>query len=148
MLMVVAGLVARTVINLEELELGFEPAGVLSMRIDLPETQYAGTEEVRPFFQDMTEQVEGLPAVDGVALVSNRPATESGPIVSFEIEGRPVLDEPDRVLAVLGELRPMSRVGPVPLAEVTKAFPDLLGDMELAVQKVTVNGKEYHRMQD
>ena len=62
MLMVVAGLVTRTVINLEELELGFEPAGVLSMRIDLPETQYAGTEEVRQFFQGMTEQVEGLPA--------------------------------------------------------------------------------------
>lgn len=28
-----------------------------------------------------------------------------------------------------------------------KAYPDLLGDMELAVQKVTVKGKEYHRMQ-
>ena len=28
-----------------------------------------------------------------------------------------------------------------------QAFPDLLGDMDLAIQRVTVNGKEYHRMQ-
>jgi len=28
-----------------------------------------------------------------------------------------------------------------------KAFPELLGDMVLAVQEVTVNGKQYHRMQ-
>ena len=32
-------------------------------------------------------------------------------------------------------------------ARLQAAFPDLLGDMPLAVQKVTVNGKEYHRMQ-
>ena len=39
MLMVVAGLIVRTVVSLQQLELGFEPAGVLSMRLDLPETK-------------------------------------------------------------------------------------------------------------
>ncbi len=32
-------------------------------------------------------------------------------------------------------------------ARLQKVFPDLLGDMQLAIQKVTVKGKEYHRMQ-
>ena len=32
-------------------------------------------------------------------------------------------------------------------ARLQTVFPDLLGDMQLAVQKVTVGGKEYHRMQ-
>lgn len=32
-------------------------------------------------------------------------------------------------------------------ARLQTLFPDLLGDMQLAVQKVTVGGKEYHRMQ-
>jgi cell division septation protein DedD len=32
-------------------------------------------------------------------------------------------------------------------ARLQKAFPELLGDMVLAIQEVTVNGKQYHRMQ-
>jgi RecB family exonuclease len=37
-----------------------------------------------------------------------------------------VLRRPDRVLAVLGELRPMARVGPVPLAEVQDVLAERL----------------------
>ncbi len=96
MLMVVAGLIVRTVVNLQQLELGFEPAGVLSMRLDLPETKYSKDVAIRRFFHDTLEQVGGLPAVSGMALVSNRPAIEEGPEAPFEIEGRPVSDELER----------------------------------------------------
>ena len=89
MLMVVAGLIARTVINLQQLELGFEPAGVLTMNIDLPESKYGTPEEVRRFFLDMTQRVRNLTGVEDVALVSSRPSAERSPVVSFEIEGRP-----------------------------------------------------------
>jgi putative ABC transport system permease protein len=99
MLMVVAGLVVRTVINLQQLELGFDPDGVLSMRLDLPETKYGENEEIQQFYHGMMEQVGGLSAVSGVALVSSRPATEEGPKISFEIEGRPVPDELERPTA-------------------------------------------------
>jgi putative ABC transport system permease protein len=97
--MVVAGLVVRTVVNLQQLELGFDPDGVLSMRLDLPETKYGEDEEIQQFYHGMMEQVGGLPAVSGVALVSSRPATEEGPKISFEIEGRPVPDELERPTA-------------------------------------------------
>ena len=41
-----------------------------------------------------------------------------------------VLRHPDRVLAVLGELRPMSGVGPVPLAEVRDVLSERLTELQ------------------
>ena len=41
-----------------------------------------------------------------------------------------VLTRPDRVLAVLGELRPMARVGPVPLAEVRDVLSRRLATLQ------------------
>ena len=41
-----------------------------------------------------------------------------------------VLNRPDRVLSVLGELRPMARVGPVPLAEVRDVLSSRLSTLQ------------------
>ena len=41
-----------------------------------------------------------------------------------------VLDRPDRVLAVLGELRPMARIGPVPLGEVRDVLSERLTELQ------------------
>ena len=41
-----------------------------------------------------------------------------------------VLRRPDRVLAVLGELRPMAEIGPVPLAEVQDVLADRLTQLQ------------------
>ena len=41
-----------------------------------------------------------------------------------------VLERPDRVLAVLGELRPMAAVGPVPLAEVQNVLAERLTQLQ------------------
>ena len=41
-----------------------------------------------------------------------------------------VLEKPDRVLAVLGELRPMARVGPVRLAEVRHVLNERLTELQ------------------
>ena len=41
-----------------------------------------------------------------------------------------VLEQPDRVLGVLGELRPMARVGPVPLLEVQDVLRERLAELQ------------------
>ena len=41
-----------------------------------------------------------------------------------------VLDRPERVLAVLGELRPMAQVGPVPLGEVQDVLSERLTELQ------------------
>ncbi len=99
MSMVVSGLLVRTVVKQVQLELGFDPAGVLSLQIDVPETKYDSDTKVRQFFQLATARLSGLPAVEAVALVSRRPATSPGPHRQFEIAGRPAAQESDRPTA-------------------------------------------------
>ena len=96
MLMVVAGLLARSVIATQRLELAFDPDNVLSMAIDIANTKYAGEEEQRQFFQQMMAAVEALPAVEGVALATGRPAIDGGRTRAFTIEGQPPVDDADR----------------------------------------------------
>jgi putative ABC transport system permease protein len=99
MLMVVAGLLVRSVINLEQRELGFEPAGVLTMRITLPETKYETDEQRRQFFRDVTGRLATLPAVQATALTTERPAVSSGPNQAFAIAGRSYADDLERPTA-------------------------------------------------
>ena len=96
MLMVVAGLLARSVIAMQRVELGFDPDNVLSMVIDIPDTKYAGEDEQRQFYRQMMAAVEGLPAVEGVALATGRPAINAGSNRAVTIEGQPPVDEADR----------------------------------------------------
>ena len=58
-----------------------------------------------------------LPVIDALAALPSR-ATWGEWLDQLEQLTPMVLKEPDRVQSVLGELRPMGRVGPVPLAEV------------------------------
>ena len=58
-----------------------------------------------------------LPVIDRLAALPDR-ATWGEWLEPLEGMAPMVLKQPDRVLSVLGELKPMSRVGPVPLAEV------------------------------
>jgi putative ABC transport system permease protein len=96
MLMVVAGLLVRSVIQLEQRELGFDATNILSVRIGLPESKYGDDDARRQFFEQLTERVEGLPGVASVALATVRPVAENAARRSFEIEGQPPVDEADR----------------------------------------------------
>jgi putative ABC transport system permease protein len=96
MLMVVAGLLARTVIAMQQLELGFDPDNVLSMAIDIPDAKYPGDHEQRQFFQQIMSAVEGLPAVASVALATGRPAIDGGATRAITVEGQPPVDDAGR----------------------------------------------------
>ncbi len=70
-----------------------------------------------------------LPIVDVLAALPAR-ATWGDWLDRLERLAPMVLKQPDRVLAVLGELRPMARVGPVPLAEVQHVLVDRLAGLQ------------------
>jgi putative ABC transport system permease protein len=95
-LMVVASLLARSVINMQQRELGFDPAGVLSMRVAIPESRYGDDDARWQFFQQVLERSQGLPGVEGVVLSRSRPFVDGAPTRSFEIAGQVVEEEMDR----------------------------------------------------
>ena len=89
-LMVVAGLLINDMIQNRTMDLGFEPRGVLTMRVDLAEGKYPEEQQWSAFFDEVMTQAEGLPAVEIAAWVSRRPFFEGGASRDFLIEGMSV----------------------------------------------------------
>jgi putative ABC transport system permease protein len=62
-LLVGAGLMLRTLWSLQHIDLGFNPSGVLTMRISLPEAGYRQPEQVVDFYSRLLARVRELPGV-------------------------------------------------------------------------------------
>jgi putative ABC transport system permease protein len=88
LLLLGAGLLMRSFLNMQRAELGFEPKGVLTMRLTLPQQKYPTDEAITSFFERLTERVRAVPDVSSAAMVSQFPplAFWSNQI---EIEGAP-----------------------------------------------------------
>jgi predicted permease len=71
MLLTGAGLLIRTFTALKDVNPGFRPQGVLSLRLAIPRNKYGGDEKVARFCQRILEQVRSLPGVDAAGM-SNR----------------------------------------------------------------------------
>jgi predicted permease len=76
-LLVGAGLMVRSVRELQRVDPGFQKEGVLTMRIRLPEQKYPEVERRRIFFEQLLERVEALPGVDSAATSLARPLDEA-----------------------------------------------------------------------
>jgi putative ABC transport system permease protein len=90
LLLVGAGLLFRSFQRLRNVELGFDPANVMTARISLPETRYVQPDQVREFYDELIERVSALPGVRSAAAVSNGPFGGPNSANVIMIEGRPV----------------------------------------------------------
>jgi len=86
LLLLGAGLLMRSFINLQRMDLGFNPENVLTMRLTLPQQKYPSGEAVTAFFEELTRRVQHVPGVTSAAMVSQFPPT--GPFsAQVEVEG-------------------------------------------------------------
>ena len=88
-LLVTAGLLLRSFVRLQHVDLGFDPANLLTARMSLPEARYAGATEIAAFYQDLATNLSQQPGVTAAAVASTVPLTGSGISISMTIEGRP-----------------------------------------------------------
>ena len=75
-----AGLLMRTFINIQRVDPGFEPRGVLTMRLTLPRDRYPG-EAGNVFFDALLERLTALPQVRAASASSQYP-----PMAAFDIQ--------------------------------------------------------------
>ena len=73
-LLVGAGLMIKSVMNLGDVELGFEPQGVMTGSIGLYEADYPDAESRDRFFTLLKERLEREPGVESAALGTHLPA--------------------------------------------------------------------------
>jgi predicted permease len=78
-LVVMAGLMIRSVRNLLAIDAGFNPDGVVTMQISTPQTFYGDSASVARFWDELQRRVASVPGVKSVGAVRNLPlATEMG----------------------------------------------------------------------
>jgi putative ABC transport system permease protein len=68
-----AGLLIRTFAALKDVNPGFRPQGVLSLRLAIPRNKYDGDEKVVAFCQRILEQVRALPGVEAAGMGNRLP---------------------------------------------------------------------------
>jgi putative ABC transport system permease protein len=68
-----AGLMARTLWSMRQIDLGFRPTGVLTARVALPTSRYAKAEQVDAYSDAMLTRLRQLPGVTAAGLLRSLP---------------------------------------------------------------------------
>ena len=86
-LVIGAGLMVRSVLRLNAVDLGFDPHHVVAANISLPTGRYASPERRLDFFEAVAARVAAVPGVEAVAF-GNRLPLRGNWSSGFELEGR------------------------------------------------------------
>jgi putative ABC transport system permease protein len=87
-LLVGAGLLIRSFVQLQQVNPGFEPRGVLAMQLSLPPNKYADRAARAAFVRQMLERVRAVPGVKGAGTTTTLPMSGQNSSGSFRIEGQ------------------------------------------------------------
>ena len=89
MLLVGAGLLIKSFVNLQRVDPGFNPKSVLRVDVGLPRTRYPERNQSAAFYKELLDRIAVLPGVQSAGAVSSLPLSGGGTDSDFAIEGRP-----------------------------------------------------------
>lgn len=111
-----AGLTLKSFWRSENAPLGFEPEGILTMTLSLPEARYDSNEKVIAFYDQLIQRIAALPGVAAAAIGENVPFDGTEWDSSFHLTGTPP-----------------ARPGEEPSAEVNVVTPDYFKVLKLPI---------------
>jgi putative ABC transport system permease protein len=89
MLSIGAGLLVRSLLRLQDVDPGFDPKGVLAVKLELPGARYNSGAKIETFFSRLEERLRALPGVQNVGSVSQLALENSGYSSDFTVQGWP-----------------------------------------------------------
>ena len=95
MLLIGAGLLIKSFVNLQRVDPGFNPKNVLRVDITIPRTRYPERNQSASFYKQLLDRIAAMPGVEYAGAVSTLPLSGGGTDGNFAIEGQPPA-EPDR----------------------------------------------------
>jgi putative ABC transport system permease protein len=98
-LLVGAGLLVKSFVGLLRVNPGFDPAHVLTLRIDLARARYAKPGQAAAFFGELQRRVAALPGVEAAGMVSELPLSGQPNDLYFYVAGRPPQTAEQKVTA-------------------------------------------------
>src|SRR5947209_18864295 len=99
-----AGLTLKSFCHAQNAPLGFDPHGVVTFAIALPEAKYKKDEQQDAFWTQLLERVKNIPGVEAAAISANSPFDDNEWDSGFHVTGTPA--------APLGQ-KPPAEVSPV-----------------------------------
>jgi putative ABC transport system permease protein len=91
-LVAVSALLIQSLLAVQNVPLGFDPANVFTLQFRLPQTKYAKPEDIARFFRVAIAKVRAVPGVESAALVRAVPFSGNGGTIPYALEGRPAPD--------------------------------------------------------
>ena len=97
-LVIGAGLLVRSFVAMNKVDLGFDPRGILAVRVELPRARYSQDAQMTAFFNDLASRLRALPGVQSIGLGSSIVRAPQSSTLS--VHGRTAQDPNVRNLAV------------------------------------------------
>jgi predicted permease len=85
-----ASLLLRSFLKLQEVDLGFDPEGLVSVSLALPAARYPEYPDMQQFWQRLEQRAAQLPGLASAGLISELPPHNVGSINNFDLIDRPV----------------------------------------------------------
>ena len=138
-LLIAAGLMIKSVVQLRTLDMPFAIENVLTARVDLPQTTYPDPAASVRFYDQLLPRLQAVPGVEAATLSDGLPAAGNGAI-RVHIEGKPAGQNSDYPFAREGivtagyfetfqtpvrsgrEFRPTDAAGAQPVAIINESF--------------------------
>lgn len=95
-LVVGAGLMVKSLLKLQAEDTGFNPNGILTFQLNLPQGVYPKDDDTLRTYGRIIEEVSGVPGVRAAGAVNMLPLVNYGFNTSFNIVGRPAFAAGDR----------------------------------------------------
>jgi len=86
-LVIGAGLMIRTLAALDEIDLGFNPDRVLTMRLTIPSAKYSSHQTVVGFFDELQARVSALPGIEAAGIVRALPLATTVGDFAIDVDG-------------------------------------------------------------
>ncbi len=104
-LVIGAGLLIRSFLQVRAVDPGFATENVLTMSLALPQTKYPEKHQVANFYQEVLQRVERTPGVKAAGLIAGMPLSGSSSTWGFTTEAKPqptleeVLEATNRIVS-------------------------------------------------
>jgi putative ABC transport system permease protein len=88
LLLIGAGLMIKSFLQLLRVNPGFDPHNVLTMEVSLLDSKYVDDNQINSFYQQTLERIKNLPGVQFVGMTSHLPLGGNNRVRNFDIEGQ------------------------------------------------------------
>ncbi len=90
MLLVVTGLITKTIAAVEHVPTGIDPSNVLTLQVQLDLPKYGDAARAGVFAEQFVERLRALPGARAAAVTNRLPLIDSEPAERFHVQGQPI----------------------------------------------------------